>query len=84
MNIDLEAIKTVPGVLCDSSSFACTAAENLYEDIEPTAILDGRLSDASQREFQIQWPDAEEPSWVGCDSPAYVCIWKCWCCVKVT
>ena len=40
------------------------AAENLYEDVEPVAILEARMNDASQREFQVQWPDAEEPSWV--------------------
>lgn len=42
----------------------CTAADNLYEDIEPTAIVEARVNDASQREFQVQWPDAKEPSWV--------------------
>lgn len=83
MLIDLETVKPGPVMFCDSSQFACTDAENLYEDIEPTAILDGRLSDASQREFHIQWPDAEEPSWVGCDPPAYICIRKCCCRVKM-
>lgn len=49
----------------DSSLLGCAVADNLYEDIEPVALLEARVNDASQREFQVQWPDAEESSWVG-------------------
>ena len=38
-------------------------AENLYEEVEPVAVLDARLADGG-REFLVRFPDAEEPSWV--------------------
>ena len=38
-------------------------AENLYEEVEPVAVLDARLSDAG-REFLVKFLDAEEDSWV--------------------
>ncbi len=42
---------------------ACGNAENLYEEVEPKAVLDARLSDGG-REFLVKFPDAEEDSWV--------------------
>lgn len=41
----------------------CGNAENLYEEVEPVAVLDARLSDGG-REFLVKFPDAEEDSWV--------------------
>lgn len=38
-------------------------AENLYEEVEPVAVVDARLSDGG-REFLVKFPDAEEDSWV--------------------
>ena len=38
-------------------------AENLYEEVEPVAVTDARLSE-SGREFLVKFPDAEEDSWV--------------------
>ena len=40
------------------------AADNLYEDVEPVAILEARMNEESRREFRVQWPDAEDSSWV--------------------
>lgn len=37
--------------------------ENLYEEVEPVAVTDARLSDGG-REFLVKFPDAEEDSWV--------------------
>lgn len=37
--------------------------ENLYEEVEPVAVVDARLSDGG-REFLVKFPDAEEDSWV--------------------
>ncbi|KAL3161794.1 Signal recognition particle 43 kDa protein, chloroplastic [Trebouxia sp. C0009 RCD-2024] len=37
--------------------------ENLYEEVEPVAVLDARVSDAG-REFLVKFPDAEEDAWV--------------------
>ena len=41
----------------------CGNAENLYEEVEPVAVTDARLSDGG-REFLVKFPDAEEDSWV--------------------
>lgn len=38
-------------------------ADNLYEEVEPVAVTDARLSE-SGREFLVKFPDAEEDSWV--------------------
>ena len=38
-------------------------AENLYEEVEPVAVLDTRVSDAG-RDFLVKFPDAEEDCWV--------------------
>lgn len=38
-------------------------AENLYEEVEPVAVLEARVSDAG-RDFLVKFPDAEEDSWV--------------------
>ena len=56
-----------------STAEAATAlwlAENLYEEVEPVAVLDARLSDAG-RELLVKFPDAEEDSWV-----ATLCLHK--------
>ena len=42
---------------------AVWSAENLYEEVEPVAVLDARVSDAG-REFLVKFPDAEEDFWV--------------------
>ncbi len=41
----------------------CVCAENLYEEVEPVAVLDARLCDGG-REFLVTFPDAEEDAWV--------------------
>ena len=38
-------------------------AENLYEEVQPVALLDTRVSDAG-RDFMVKFPDAEEDCWV--------------------
>ena len=38
-------------------------AENLYEEVEPVAVLETRVSDAG-RDFLVKFPDAEEDCWV--------------------
>lgn len=42
---------------------AAVLTENLYEDVEPVAVLDARVGD-SGREFLVKFPDAQEDSWV--------------------
>ena len=44
-------------------------AENLYEEVEPVAVLEARVSDAG-RDFLVKFPDAEEDSWVRIILPA--------------
>ncbi len=47
--------------------YYCYYADNLYEEVEPVAVLDARLSDGG-REFLVKFPDAEEDSWVSLSS----------------
>ena len=42
-------------------------ADNLYEEVEPVAMLDERVSEAGKREFLIKFPDDEEESRVCTD-----------------
>ena len=39
--------------------------DNLFEDVDPAAVLDARQAEEDQaREFLVQFPDEEEPAWV--------------------
>lgn len=43
-------------------SFAC--ADNLFEEVEPAAVLDTRANENGTRDYLVKWPDGAEDSWV--------------------
>lgn len=46
----------------DVLSLSC--ADNLFEEIEPMAILKARKNENGTRDFLVKWSDGAEDSWV--------------------
>lgn len=44
--------------------FTSARADNLFEEVEPAAVLDTRANENGTRDFLVKWPDGAEDSWV--------------------
>lgn len=41
-----------------------SAADNLFEEVEPVAVLKARKNENGTRDFLVKWSDGSEDSWV--------------------
>ncbi len=39
-------------------------ADNLFEEVEPVAVLKARKNENGTRDFLVKWSDGSEDSWV--------------------
>ena len=40
------------------------SADNLFEEVEPVAVLKARKNENGTRDFLVKWSDGSEDSWV--------------------
>ena len=55
---------------CAEALLSC-AADNLFEEVEPVAVLKARKNENGTRDFLVKWSDGSEDSWVRAGSSGH-------------